>query len=145
LRLTTARACAEAAGGEPTQSYGVDVADHAAVGALVDQVVAEMGGLHVLVNNAGITRDQLLLRMTEEDFDRVIDVNLKGAWNFLRAGARTLMKSRGRIVNIASVVGITGNPGQANYSASKAGILGMTRAVAKELASRNVRCNAVAP
>ncbi len=145
----TAAACAAAAGSgaaeSVTQSYGVDVADHAAVQKLVEQVVAEMGGLHILVNNAGITRDQLLLRMTEEDFDRVIDVNLKGSWNFLRAAARTLMKARGRIVNIASVVGITGNPGQANYSASKAGILGMTRAVAKELASRGVCVNAVAP
>ena len=149
--VDTAAACAEAAAQvgadaeQASRSYGVDVADFAAVTGLVDQVVKEMGGLDVLVNNAGITRDQLLLRMTEEDFDRVVDVNLKGTWNFLRAGARTLMKSRGRIVNIASVVGITGNPGQANYSASKAGILGMTRAVAKELASRGVCVNAVAP
>jgi len=99
----------------------------------------------VLVNNAGLTRDQLLLRMSEEDFDRVLAVNLKGAWNFIRAAARPLMKSRGRIVNISSVVGLMGNAGQANYAASKAGLLGLTRSAAKELASRGVCVNAVAP
>ena len=142
-----AEACAAAAGGdEPAaRAYGVDVADFAAVGELVAEVQRELGGLHVLVNNAGITRDQLLLRMSEEDFDRVIDVNLKGAWNFVRAAARPLMKASGRIVNITSVVGLTGNAGQANYAASKAGLIGLTRSVAKELAGRGVCVNAVAP
>ena len=126
-------------------ALGVDVSDTSAVADLVKQVQTELGGLDLLVNNAGITRDQILLRMSEEDFDRVVDVNLKGAWNFSRAAARTLMKSRGRIVNISSVVGITGNAGQSNYAASKAGLFGLTRSLAKELASRGVCVNAVAP
>ncbi len=126
-------------------AYGVDVADTQAVAALVTRVQEELGGLHVLVNNAGLTRDQILLRMSEEDFDRVVAVNLKGAWNFLRAATRALMKVGGAVVNVSSVVGLTGNAGQANYAASKAGLLGLTRAAAKELASRNVRVNAVAP
>ena len=140
----TAEACSELGQAE-ARAYGVDVADFAAVGALVDQVREELGGLDVLVNNAGITRDQLLLRMSEEDFDRVVDVNLKGAWNFIKASTRSLMKASGRIVNITSVVGITGNAGQANYAASKAGLIGLTRSVAKELAGRGVCVNAIAP
>jgi len=139
----TARACAEA-GGEG-RAWGVDVGDTPAVAELVGSILQELGGLDVLVNNAGITRDQLLLRMSEEDFDAVVTTNLKGTWNFVRAGARPLMKSGGRIVNIASVVGLIGNAGQANYAASKAGILGLTRSVAKELASRRVCVNAVLP
>ncbi len=135
--------CSELTDG--ARGFGVDVADTAAVAALVETVVKEMGSLDLLVNNAGITRDGLLLRMSEADFDRVIDVNLKGAWNFIKAGARPLMKARGRIVNISSVVGLTGNAGQANYAASKAGVLGLMRSVAKELASRGVCVNAVAP
>ena len=123
----------------------VDVGRTAAVAELVGAVQQEFGGLDILVNNAGITRDQLLLRMTEEEFDAVLQTNLKGTWNFVRAAARTLMKRSGRIVNIGSVVGITGNAGQANYAASKAGVFGLTRSVAKELASRQVCCNAVAP
>jgi 3-oxoacyl-[acyl-carrier protein] reductase len=108
-------------------------------------VQRELGGLDVLVNNAGVTRDQLLLRMSEEDFDRVVDVNLKGAFNFSKAAARPLMKSAGRLVFVSSVVGLTGNAGQANYAASKAGMIGLMRSLAKELAGRNVRVNAVAP
>jgi 3-oxoacyl-[acyl-carrier protein] reductase len=139
----TARLCAEA-GGEG-HAWGVDVADTSAVAELVSAVGKELGGLDVLVNNAGITRDQLLLRMSEEDFDAVLATNLKGTWNFLKAAARPLMRSGGRVVNIASVVGLIGNPGQSNYAASKAGILGLTRSVAKELASRGVCVNAVLP
>ena len=147
---TTAERCGEtvaacnAAGGE-ARGFGVEVGDTQAVKSLVEEVGAELGPLYALVNNAGITRDQLLLRMEEDDFDRVIEVNLKGAFNFMRAAARTLMKTHGRIVNIASVVGITGNVGQANYAASKAGLIGLTRSVAKELAPRAVCVNAVAP
>ena len=139
---TTAR-CREL--GATALALGVDVASTTAVMQLVEQVQKELGEPYVLVNNAGLTRDQLLLRMSEEDFDRVIAVNLKGAWNFTRAATRSLMKARGRIVNISSVVGLMGNAGQANYAASKAGLLGLTRAVAKELASRGVCVNAIAP
>jgi 3-oxoacyl-[acyl-carrier protein] reductase len=139
----TARLCSEA-GGEG-HAYGVDVGNTKAVADLTAAIQKELGGLDVLVNNAGITRDQLLLRMSEEEFDAVLTTNLKGTWNFLRAAARPLMKSSGRVVNIASVVALMGNPGQANYAASKAGILGLTRSVAKELASRNVCVNAVLP
>jgi 3-oxoacyl-[acyl-carrier protein] reductase len=138
--VAAAKAC-----GVDARAYGVDVASTNDVASLVETVVKDFGGLHILVNNAGITRDQLLLRMTEDDFDRVIAVNLKGCWNFVKAASRTLMKSKGRIVNIASVVGITGNAGQVNYAASKAGVLGLTRSVAKELAGRGVCVNAVAP
>jgi 3-oxoacyl-[acyl-carrier protein] reductase len=139
----TVAACSEAT--EGARAFGVDVASLEAVTELVGEVQKELGGLDILVNNAGVTRDQLILRMSEEDFDRVIAVNLKGAWNFCKAAARPLMKSSGRIVNISSVVGLTGNAGQANYAASKAGLFGLTRSLAKELAGRSVCVNAVAP
>ncbi len=139
----TVEACNRA--GVRALALGVDVADTQAVARLVDQVQEGFGGLDILVNNAGLTRDQILLRMSEEDFDRVVQVNLKGAWNFIRAAARPLMKSHGRIVTISSVVGMIGNAGQANYAASKAGLLGLSRSVAKELASRGVCVNVVAP
>ena len=147
---TSAENCAETVGeceahGARAIALGVDVSHTADVAARIDEVREELGGLDILVNNAGITRDRILLRMTEEDFDRVVAVNLKGAWNFIRAAARPLMKSHGRIVNVSSVVGLTGNAGQANYAASKAGLIGLTKSVAKELASRGVCVNAVAP
>jgi 3-oxoacyl-[acyl-carrier protein] reductase len=147
---TEAKNCADTVAecralGATALALGVDVCDTQAVAGLVEQVQQELGEPFVLVNNAGVTRDQILLRMSEEDFDRVLAVNLKGAWNFVRAAARPLMKAHGRIVNISSVVGLMGNAGQANYAASKAGLLGLTRAVAKELASRGVCVNAVAP
>ena len=113
---------------------------------LVDAAVAEFGGVDVLVNNAGITRDTLLMRMSEEDFDAVIDTNLKGCFNMMKAVTKIMVKQRsGSIINMSSVIGLAGNVGQVNYAASKAGVLGMTYSVAKELASRNITCNAIAP
>lgn len=114
--------------------------------ALVDQIVRRGEGLHVLVNNAGITRDMLAMRLKDEDWDAVIDTNLKAVFRMSRAVMRTMMKQRyGRIINITSVVGASGNPGQCNYAAAKAGVAGMTRALARELASRNITVNCVAP
>ena len=113
---------------------------------MVEEVISEFGKIDVLVNNAGITRDCLLMRMSEEDFDKVIEINLKGTYLVTKAVTKYMMKKRqGSIINLASVVGVVGNAGQANYSASKAGIIGFTKSVAKELASRNIRANAVAP
>ena len=124
-----------------------NLSDGAAVDALVPQAVEALGGkLDILVNNAGITRDNLLMRMKDEEFEEVIRVNLDAAFRLMRAAARPMMKARfGRIISVTSVVGVTGNPGQANYVASKAGLIGMTKAVAQELASRNITVNAVAP
>ncbi len=123
-----------------------DVTDEAASVAAVKGAIEGLGGVDVLVNNAGITRDRLLLRMSGEDFDDVIRVNLKGCFHFSKAVARHLMKKRaGRIINISSVIGLVGNEGQTNYAASKAGIIGFTKSLARELASRNVLVNAVAP
>jgi len=123
-----------------------DVADKKAVKEAISAVIKEHGPIQVLVNNAGITRDGLLARMKEEDWDRVINVNLKGAFNCIQACAMAMMKSRwGRIINIGSVVGTMGNAGQANYSAAKAGLEGLTKTVAREMASRGITCNLVAP
>ena len=124
-----------------------DLSDPAAVDALVPRAVEALGGtLDILVNNAGVTRDNLILRMKDEEWDAVIRVNLEAAFRLARAAAKPMMKARfGRIVSITSVVGVTGNPGQANYAASKAGIIGMSKALAQELASRNVTVNCVAP
>ena len=124
----------------------LDVTDAAAGEALVNAIAQDAGALHVLVNNAGITRDTLLMRMKDADWDAVIDANLKGAFRMTRAVSRAMMKQRyGRIVNITSVVGAMGNAGQANYAASKAGLAGMTRALARELGSRGITVNCVAP
>jgi 3-oxoacyl-[acyl-carrier protein] reductase len=146
-----ARALSEAAGGKPgdageVRGYSADVADTAAISQVVGAVQEEMGSLDILVNNAGVTRDNILLRLKDEDWDAVLDTNLRGAFAAIRASARAMMKRRwGRIINIASVVGLVGNPGQANYAASKAGLVGLTKSVAKELASRNILANAIAP
>lgn len=124
----------------------LNVTDGTAGDALVDAIAKEYGGLHVLVNNAGITRDTLAMRMKDEDWDAVIDANLKGVFRMSRAVMRTMMKQRyGRVINITSVVGASGNPGQANYAAAKAGVAGMTRALARELGSRNITVNCIAP
>ena len=124
----------------------LNVTDVAATDAAIDAILKEHGALHVLVNNAGITRDNLSMRMKDEDWDAVIDTNLKAVFRLSRAVMRPMMKQRhGRIINITSVVGASGNPGQANYAAAKAGVAGMTRALARELGSRNVTVNCVAP
>ena len=124
-----------------------NLSDGAAVDELVPQAVDALGGkLDILVNNAGVTRDNLLMRMKDEEFDEVIRINLEAAFRLMRAAARPMMKARfGRIISITSVVGVTGNPGQANYVASKAGLIGMTKSVAQELASRGITVNAIAP
>jgi 3-oxoacyl-[acyl-carrier protein] reductase len=127
-------------------AYAVDVANLAAVKALVERILADFSRIDILVNNAGLTRDNLSMRLSESDWDTVIDTNLKGAFNFIQSVERTMLKQRsGRIINISSVAGLTGNAGQANYSASKAGLLGLTKSIARELASRSITCNAVAP
>lgn len=128
------------------KGFGVDVGDVASVQQLVADVEGAFGQLDILVNNAGLTRDNLMLRLKDEDWDQVIDANLRGAFVAIRAATRGMMKRRhGRIINIASVVGLTGNKGQVNYAASKAGLIGLTKSVAKELASRNILANVVAP
>lgn len=132
--------------GEGHRGYACDVADAAAVDALIKGIEEGHGSVDILVNNAGVTEDNLLVRLSDEDWDRVHETNLKGAFHTIRAAARGMMRRRdGRIINITSVVGLAGNKGQANYAASKAGLIGLTKAVAKELASRGVLCNAVAP
>ena len=127
-------------------SYQCDVSDFDAVKQTVASIKADFGTVHILVNNAGITRDGLCAMMKDDDFSSVIDTNLKGAFNFIRHCSGMFLKNReGSIINIASVVGLTGNAGQSNYAASKAGLIGLTKSVAKELASRGIRCNAIAP
>lgn len=141
-----ASGAAERLPGSGHGGFPCDVADTDAVADTVARIEEELGAVSILVNNAGITRDNILLRLKAEDWDRVMEVNLKGAFNMTRAVTRGMMKQRdGVIVNVSSVVGLMGNPGQSNYAASKAGLLGFTKSVARELASRNVRCNAVAP
>jgi len=129
-----------------TKAIQADVSDSENATMLVDEAVKVSGAIDILVNNAGVTRDNLMLRMTEDDFNAVIDTNLRGAFYMMKAVTKPMMKKRaGRIINITSVVGIYGNAGQVNYAASKAGIIGMTKSVAKELGSRGITCNAVAP
>ena len=141
-----ARVTEALAGVENCRGRRLDVTDGAAVIALIESITTSYGGLQVLVNNAGITRDNLAMRMKDEEWDAVMDANLKGVFRMSRAVMRTMMKQRyGRIVNITSVVGASGNPGQANYAATKAGVAGMTRALARELGSRNITVNCVAP
>ena len=134
------------AAGIDAHGYVADVTDEAAVNAMIAQIKADVGPVDILVNNAGITRDSLMLRMKEEDWDAVLNTNLKSAFNTVKALQRVLMKSpAGRIINMSSVIGLVGNIGQANYAASKAGLIGFTKSLAQEFAPRKVTCNAIAP
>ncbi len=128
------------------RSYAADVADHEEVEALARQVLSDFGRADIVVNNAGVTRDGLVMRMSVEDWDTVLNTNLKGAFNVIQCFLRSMLKQRcGRIVNISSVIGLMGNAGQANYAASKAGLFGLTKSIAREAASRGITCNAIAP
>ncbi len=132
--------------GPKTEAYAVDVAQAGEVDVVVKKILADFGHVDILVNNAGITKDGLLMRMSDADWNTVIQTNLNGAFYFIRALSRPMIKQQsGRIVNIASIVGLMGNAGQANYVSSKAGLIGLTKSVARELASRNITCNAIAP
>lgn len=132
--------------GGQAEAVGCNVADFAACGKLVEEIIAKYGHVDILVNNAGVTRDNLILRMTEEEYDKVLDTNLKGAFNTIRHLSRYFLKQRGgKVINISSVSGVMGNAGQSNYSASKAGLIGLTKSVARELAGKGVCVNAVAP
>ena len=135
----------EAAGAQ-AEVYQCDVSDYTACETFIQTVIKEEGSLDILVNNAGITKDGLLMKMSEEDFDKVLDINLKGAFNTIRFASRQMLRQKGgRIINMSSVVGVSGNAGQANYAASKAGVIGLTKAAARELASRGITVNAIAP
>ena len=132
--------------GGSAEIYQCDVSDFEKCEAFITDIIRQWGRIDILVNNAGITRDGLLMKMSEEDFNKVLDTNLKGAFNTIRFASRQMLKQRsGRIINMASVVGVTGNAGQVNYAASKAGIIGMTKSAARELASRGITVNAIAP
>lgn len=132
--------------GRKAWAFAVDVSDGNAVSAAAEKILADAGRVDILVNNAGVTRDGLLMRMSEGDWDTVLDTNLKGAFLFTKAFTRSFAKQRsGRIINLASVIGLIGNAGQVNYAASKAGLIGFTQSVARELAGRSVTCNAIAP
>jgi 3-oxoacyl-[acyl-carrier protein] reductase len=132
--------------GGVAKGYKSDAANYDAAHALIDEVVKEFGTVDILVNNAGITRDNLLMRMSEEQWDEIMQVNLKSVFNLTKAVIKPMLKTKsGSIINMSSVVGVKGNAGQANYAASKAGIIGFTKSVAAELGSRNIRCNAIAP
>src|ERR1700733_13381248 len=132
--------------GRKAWACAVDVADSAAVSAAAEKILADCGKVDILVNNAGVTRDGLLMRMSDEDWDTVLDTNLKGAFLFTRAFSRNFIKQRsGRIINVASIIGLIGNAGQCNYAASKAALIGLTKSVARELASRGITVNAIAP
>ena len=131
--------------GEHVKAYRSDAADYAAAESLIKHVTADFGGLHLLINNAGVTRDTLMLRMNEEQWDTVLDNNLKSVFNLTKHALRGMMRGGGSIINMSSIVGLQGNAGQANYAASKAGIIGFSKSIAKEMGSRNVRCNVIAP
>lgn len=132
--------------GDRVKAYQSDAADYNAAGELIKSVTADMGAIDGLINNAGITKDNLLMRMSEEQWDQVMHVNLKSAFNLTKHCMRPMMKQRkGSIINMSSVVGMFGNAGQSNYAASKAGLIGFTKSIAKEVGSRNIRCNAIAP
>ena len=144
--LSVALEINEKFGADKAYFFKVDVANHEASTAVVKKILECFAKVDILVNNAGITRDQLLMKMSEEDFDKVLEVNLKSCYNFCHALVRPMMKARhGKIINISSVIGLTGNAGQANYAASKAGMIGFTKALAKELGPRNICVNAIAP
>jgi len=132
-------------GDDRVRAYQSDASDYAAAEQLIKSVTADLGGLHILINNAGVTRDTLMLRMNEEQWDTVMDNNLKSVFNLTKHALRGMMRGGGSIINMSSIVGLQGNAGQANYAASKAGIIGFSKSIAKEMGSRNVRCNVVAP
>ena len=144
LAATAAR-CSEL-GAAAVHTFGLDVRNSADCDAVVKQAAEKLGGLDIVVNNAGVTRDNLLMRLSDEDYNTVLDTNLRGTFNITRSATRSLMKSKcGRVINVASVVGVVGNAGQANYAASKGGVIAFTKAVAKELAGRGVTANVIAP